>query len=91
MPMMKSHKRFQIRLLIEPTLVDHLDLIARANLTSRLSVIRKFLNDGVREALKAIKESDQLWNSLEPTKKKLVSHVERMEKIIGQSKDPIDF
>ena len=90
--MIKSHERFQIRLVIEPTLVENLDLIARANLTSRLSVIRKFLNDGVKEALKAIKENDQIWNSLQPIKQKLTSHVERMEKIIHErNKEPIDF
>lgn len=89
---MKRHERFQIRLVIEPTLVENLDLVARANLTSRLSVIRKFLNDGVKEALKAIKENDQIWNSLQPTKQKLTSYVERMEKLIHeQNKEPIDF
>jgi hypothetical protein len=69
-----------------------LSLIARANLTSRLSIIRTFLRDGVMEALKQITEQDKIWNTLEPIKQKLTSHVDRMEKIIHQNnKEPLDF
>jgi hypothetical protein len=44
------------------------------------------------EALKQITEQDKIWNTLEPIKQKLTSHVDRMEKIIHQNnKEPLDF
>jgi hypothetical protein len=86
MSKIKSHK-FSIRLLLDLETVNSLNDLSEAFLTSRLSLIRKYIFLGLTTDLEVMKEGITRLKNIEATKKELNIRVKKQKGIATSSTD----
>jgi hypothetical protein len=85
-------KHFSIRLILQNDWISSLNNLAKAHMTSRLSLLRRYIHQGMIADLEEVKNGMEKLKSIEATKRELKARVKRHQGIKRSSmNEPLDF